>query len=87
MRLYLTNFKSPKTFRLADFQLQRSQWRKQLSVCKTDGPNPTEFSIDDVGIEENSGKSPFNYVTPKGVVRTQAFSTFANLLQDERSMA
>lgn len=86
MRLYLTNFKSPKTFRLADFQLQRSQWRKQLSVCKTDGPNPTEFSIDDVGIEENSGKLPFNYVTPKGVVRTQAFSTFANLLQDERSM-
>ncbi|MEY3419873.1 MAG: hypothetical protein RIR48_153, partial [Bacteroidota bacterium] len=87
MRMYLTNFKSPKTFRLADFQLQRSQWRKQLPNCTTDfDPRSIEFSIDDVGIEENSGKQPFNYVTPKGVVRTQAFSTFANLLQDERSM-
>lgn len=87
MRLYLTNFKSPKTFRLADFQLQRSQWRKQLPNCTTDfDPRSIEFSIDDVGIEENSGKQPFNYKSPKGVIRTQAFSTFANLLQDERSM-
>ncbi|MCE2788282.1 MAG: cell surface protein SprA [Saprospiraceae bacterium] len=87
MRLYLTNFKSPKTFRLADFQLQRSQWRKQKPNCVTDfDPRTIEFSIDDVGIEENSGKLPFNYVTPKGVVRTQAFGTFANLLQDERSI-
>jgi len=87
MRMYLTNFSSPKTFRLADFQLQRSQWRKQIPNCTTDfDPKSIEFSIDDVGIEENSGKLPFNYVTPKGVVRTQAFSTFANLLQDERSM-
>lgn len=87
MRLYLTNFKSAKTFRLADFQLQRSQWRKQIPNCTTDfDPRSIEFSLDDVGIEENSGKLPFNYVTPKGVVRTQAFSTFANLLQDERSM-
>ncbi len=87
MRMYMTNFKTPKTFRLADFQLQRSQWRKQKPNCTTDfDPNTIEFSIDDVGVEENSGKLPFNYVTPKGVVRTQAFSTFANLLQDERSM-
>jgi cell surface protein SprA len=87
MRMYLTNFKTPKTFRLADFQLQRSQWRKQKPNCVTDfDPRTIEFSIDDVGIEENSGKLPFNYVTPKGVVRTQAFGTFANLLQDERSI-
>ncbi|MFZ1749838.1 MAG: cell surface protein SprA, partial [Saprospiraceae bacterium] len=87
MRLYLTNFQSPKTFRLADFQLQRSQWRKQKPNCTTDfNPDAIEFSIDDVGIEENSGKLPFNYISPKGVVRTQAFGTFANLLQDERSM-
>jgi len=87
MRMYMTNFKTPKTFRLADFQLQRSQWRKQKPNCANDfDPNSIEFSIDDVGVEENSGKLPFNYVTPKGVVRTQAFSTFANLLQDERSM-
>jgi cell surface protein SprA len=87
MRMYMTNFKTPKTFRLADFQLQRSQWRKQKPNCTTDyDPKAIEFSIDDVGIEENSGKLPFNYITPKGVVRTQAFGTFANLLQDEKSL-
>ena len=87
MRMYVTNFKSAKTFRMADFQLQRSQWRKQLPNCYTDfDPKSIEFNLDDVGVEENSGKLPFNYLTPKGVVRTQAFSTFANLLQDERSM-
>ena len=87
MRMYLTNFRTAKTFRLADFQLQRSQWRKQKPNCCTDcDPTSIEFSIDDVGIEENSGKLPFNYVTPKGVVRTQSFGTFAQLLQDERSI-
>ncbi|MBC7884469.1 MAG: cell surface protein SprA, partial [Saprospiraceae bacterium] len=86
MRMYMTNFKTPKTFRLADFQLQRSQWRRQNPICKIDGVTDIDFNVDDVGIEENSGKLPFNYVTPKGVVRTQSFGTFANLLQDEKSM-
>lgn len=91
MRMYFTNFESAKTFRFADFQLQRSIWRKQPVICSSDAGNPQdqadEFSLDDVGIEENSGKQPFNYFTPRGAIRTQAFTTFANLLQDERSMA
>lgn len=90
MRMYLTNFKAPKTFRLAEFQLQRSQWRKQPPKCVPDSDVTTgirvEFSIDDVGVEENSGKLPFNYLTPRGVLRQNAFGTVNNLLQDERSM-
>ena len=86
MRMYMTNFQTPKTFRLAEFQLQRSQWRRQLPLCKIDAPNNANFNLDDVGIEENSGKLPFNYVSPKGVIRTQAFATVTNLLQDEKSM-
>lgn len=86
MRMYLTKFETPKTFRLAEFQLQRSQWRKQLPVCKIDAPATATFNLDDVGIEENSGKLPFNYISPKGVIRTQAFATVTNLLQDEKSM-
>ncbi len=89
MRMYMTNFSKPKTFRLAEFQLQRSQWRKQQPRCYAgDIPGSSvDFNVDDVGVEENSGKQPFNYVTPKGVVRTQSFGTIANLLQDERSIA
>jgi cell surface protein SprA len=86
MRLYMTNFSTPKTFRLADFQILRNQWRKQLPKCTTDAGNTITFNVDDVGIEENSGKKPFNYISPKGVVRIQSFGTFANLLQDEKSM-
>jgi cell surface protein SprA len=87
MRMYMTNFQSPKTFRLADFQLQRSQWRKQVPSCVTDyDPKSIEFSIDDVGLEENSGKQPFNYITPPGVVRTRAISTYATLFQDEKAL-
>ncbi len=89
MRMYMTDFESAKTFRLADFQLQRSIWRKQLPVCEIPDQDPDriDFSIDDVGIEENSDKLPFHYRTPKGALRTRAFGQIANLLQDERSMA
>ncbi len=88
MRMYMTDFETPKTFRLAEFQLQRSIWRKQQPLCeeRPDQPN-IEFSIDDVGIEENSDKLPFNYITPAGTVRTRSFGQLANLLQDEKSMA
>lgn len=88
MRMYMTNFSKPKTFRLAEFQLQRSQWRKQTPQCYTaDTPGSSViFNIDDVGIEENSKKRPFNYILPAGVIRTQSFGTVANLAQDERSM-
>lgn len=89
MRMYLTDFETPKTFRLAEFQLQRSIWRKQLPICEVvqDGIDKLEFSIDDVGIEENSEKQPFNYQTPKGVIRTQSFGQLATTFQDERSMS
>lgn len=88
MRMYMTDFETPKTFRLAEFQLQRSIWRKQKPICEVvqDG-SKIEFSIDDVGIEENSDKLPFNYQTPRGVVRTRSFGQLATLLQDERSMS
>jgi cell surface protein SprA len=89
MRMYMTDFETAKTFRLADFQLQRSIWRKQPVICSTDAgiDKSTDFSIDDVGVEENSGKLPFNYKTPAGAIRTRAFGQLATLLQDERSMA
>ncbi|MCC7444577.1 MAG: cell surface protein SprA [Saprospiraceae bacterium] len=89
MRMYFTDFESPKTFRLAEFQLQRSIWRKQLPICEVvrDGIDKLEFSIDDVGIEENSDKLPFNYRTRKGAIRTKSFGQLAQIFQDERSMA
>ena len=90
MRMYMTDFERPKTFRLADFQLQRSIWRKQKPICdiKQDGvANKINFSIDDVGIEENSEKLPFRYIVPRGAIRNRAFGQTTQFRQDERSMA
>ena len=88
MRMYMTEFEKPKTFRLADFQLQRSIWRKQKPLCNSDSVKDTvSFSIDDVGIEENGDKRPFNYSTPAGAIRNRAFNQVAQYRQDERSMA
>ena len=87
MRMYVTNFSSAKTFRLAEFQLRRNQWRLYQPFCEGDNAPDVDFTLDDVGIEENSTKQPFNYVTPRGIKQERVFSTFNNLLQDEKSMA
>ncbi len=88
MRMYMTKFASAKTFRLADFQLVRNLWRKSEAECAGDeSPLGIEFSVDEVGVEENGDKRPFGYVTPRGIQQQQLFSTFSNLLQDEKSLA
>ncbi len=88
MRMYMTEFTSPKTFRLADFQLVRNLWRKSEIDCAGDASElNVDFSVDEVGIEENGQKQPFGYVTPRGIVQEELFSTFSNLLQDEKSLA
>ena len=90
MKMYMTNFKSAKTFRLADFQLVRNLWRKKDPVCG-DGVDGTflnvEFNVDEIGVEENGNKEPFGYVSPRDIKQERLFSTFSNLLQDEKSLA
>jgi cell surface protein SprA len=84
MRMYMTDFTKPKTFRLLSFQMQRSQWRKLPITDCGDATNSLNFVLDDVGVEENSNKEPFNYVEP--VERTAVTSNFGTFRQDEKSM-
>jgi len=88
MKMYMTGFEKAKTFRLADFQLVRNLWRKSDNTCANDN-NPTEtiFNVDEVGIEENRNKEPFGYVSPREIKQERLFSTFSNLLQDEKSLS
>ncbi|MEE9373594.1 MAG: cell surface protein SprA [Saprospiraceae bacterium] len=86
MRLYMTGFKTKKMFRLAEFELTRNQWRISPTTCNSDAVGQLNFVMDDVGIEENSDRLPFNYVLPKGIKQEQFFSTFSTTFQDERSM-
>jgi len=90
MRMYMTGFETPKLLRLAEFELVRNQWRRLPRDC-SDVNNPDEldassFVVNEIGIEENSSKLPFNYVSPKGIVQERVFNTFANVLQDENAL-
>lgn len=88
MRILINGFETQKTFRLADFELVRNQWRKLPSKCLTvDGSFTGTFNVDAVGIEENDSKLPFNYVLPRGIKQERVFNTFSNVLQDEKSLS
>ncbi len=92
MRILMTEFENPKTFRFAEFELVRNIWRTQPVICRPftpDGLSDTvdiAFSVDDVGIEENSTDAPFNYVTPPNIKQEELFNTFSALRQDEKSL-
>lgn len=90
LRMYMTGFKNPKTFRFAEFELVRSQWRTLPidSTClENRDVSSVEHVIDEVGVEENTQRTPFNYVLPEGIKQERFVSTFNNILQDENSMS
>ncbi len=92
MRMIVQGFEKAKTFRMAEFEMVRNQWRKQEPICTdgVDGSVPKDsllFSVDAVGLEENRSKLPFNYQIPPGIQRELLANTFANVLQDEKSMS
>jgi cell surface protein SprA len=86
MRLLFTGFDESVTFRFIKFQLGRNSWRKFQEVCEgVDGDKP--MILDKVDIEENSGKTPFNYTTPPGIQRERFYSTqYADIQQNEASL-
>lgn len=88
IRMIVNGFSTHKTFRMAEFELIRNQWRRLPGICLPDGGEfQGQFSIDAVGIEENQSKEPFGYVLPRGIQQQRVFSTFSNVLQDEKSLA
>ncbi len=85
MRMFLTNFEKPIVMRLAKLELIRNQWRvyngdlkRPGDVIPTDPDKPTTFFQTSVNIEENSEKSPINYVIPPGIYREQGPGQNAN---------
>jgi cell surface protein SprA len=86
MRLLFTGFDESVTFRFIKFQLGRNAWRKYQDVCKgVDGDKP--LILDKVDIEENAGKTPFNYTTPPGIQRERFYSTqYADIQQNESAL-
>lgn len=92
LRMYMTGFEQEAVLRFADFQTVSTQWRKyEGSLITKFDTTQTEpcgsFEVGSVSIEDNSRKTPFNYVSPPNVIRQSINgNTTAGLLQDERSL-
>lgn len=70
-RMFMTGFKKPTHLRFATLELVRGEWRPYDFNLNTRGDTPAEGKLDIsvVNIEENSGRTPVNYVLPPGVSR------------------
>ena len=76
MRMYVRGFTMPTIMRFAEFDLVRAEWRKyNISLTEggervtVPGTEDGSFEISSVSIEENSNKTPVNYVLPPGFDR------------------
>lgn len=71
MRMFMTGFKSPTHLRFATLELVRGEWRPYDYNLNNRGDTPADGQLDVsvVNIEENSGRTPVNYVLPPGVSR------------------
>jgi len=94
IRMYLKNFTETTTVRFGRLELVRNQWRRYRRNLISGGPNTviegsdgTLFDVNAVNIEENSSRTPFNYVLPPGIVREQSLGAFPNVRQNEQSLS
>lgn len=94
IRMYLTDFEDSAVLRFARMDLVRNQWRNFNYKLDTTGQyapinnSTTTFNTLAVNIEENSNRTPVNYVMPPGIERVQQLSNNGvNLLQNEQAMS
>lgn len=98
MRMIVKDFKEETHLRFARLDLVRNQWRRLIDRPGADDPIPTlelglgdqtTFDVNEVNVEENDQKLPFNYVLPPGISREQAVNAGINAaqLQNEKSLA
>ncbi|WP_297099825.1 cell surface protein SprA [uncultured Draconibacterium sp.] len=72
MRIFMHGFADPTVLRFATLDLVRADWRRYTGDILEDGAIPStdaSFDISAVSIEENSSRSPVNYILPPGVSR------------------
>ncbi|MGB0428836.1 MAG: cell surface protein SprA, partial [Bacteroidia bacterium] len=94
MRMFLTGFEDSVMCRFAQLQLIRADWRRYLydltqpgEVVTTDPFSNTVFDISTVNIEENSERTPINYVVPPGIVRELNANNIQQTQQNEQSLS
>ncbi|MEO8146474.1 MAG: cell surface protein SprA [Bacteroidia bacterium] len=94
IRMFMKGFKKPMVLRFGKLDLTRGEWRRyQANVgygCESIDPQPfsnTTFDVGAVSIEENSGRTPINYVVPPGITRELNASTQQAQQLNEQSLS
>lgn len=89
VRLYMTGFKQETHLRLASFDLVRGEWRsysKDLYPVSQPPTTSAQLDVQAVNIEENSSKTPVNYVLPPGITRQTDPGQAQLIAQNEQAM-
>lgn len=71
MRMFLTNFEKPIVMRFGTFDLVRGEWRQYRQNLTNAASTSGTMAVSAVSLEENSDKTPVNYVLPPGIRRDQ----------------
>ncbi|MDR3287224.1 MAG: cell surface protein SprA, partial [Prevotellaceae bacterium] len=93
MRLFVRGFKETTYFRFASLDLVRSEWRRynysmiegQEGLAQPELPNAT-FDVSVVNLEENSSRTPINYVMPPDVQRELNYDNYQSIQMNEQAM-
>ncbi len=89
MRMYMTGFQHETYLRFATMDLVRGEWRQYTRDLAPIGTPETETGMIDVqtvNIEENSTRTPINYVLPPGVSRQTDPGQAQLIAQNEQAM-
>ena len=86
VRLTLRHFEQPIHLRCAAIRLVSSPWRPYTSTID-DGRTNAEITLQTHSLEEDSGRSPIPYVSPKGVARDRRSGALSQVKYDERALA
>ena len=89
MRMYMTNSEYETFLRFATLDLVRGEWRqytRDLAPVGTPETNTGTIDVQTVNIEENSTRTPINYVLPPGVSRQTDPGQAQLIAQNEQAM-
>lgn len=89
MRIYLTGCKQETHLRLATLDLVRGEWRnytKDLYPLGASVNTGAQMDMQAINIEENSSRTPINYVLPPGVSRQTDPGQAQLIAQNEQAM-
>lgn len=89
IRMFLTGFEQETHLRFATLDLVRGEWRnfnKPLHLSTTVPISEGKLDVQAVNVEENSDKTPVNYILPPGVSRETDPGQPQLLQQNEQSM-